>query len=257
MKDWKNIVPDETRLMQKHYTPGRGGSKITKIVVHHNGGNLSIKGCWNVWQTRQASAHYQVDASGRIGRLVNDADTAWHAGNWAANVSSIGIEHADISATDYRLTAATLDAGAHLVAALCLKYGLGRPQWMKNVYPHYAFSSTECPASIAGSQNTAYMAAARKHYDQMVGNPTKTDEIESMVNSMKATHIIFQYGNALGIANVLANKYHLYTRSQDYKDNVYALNQAGAKVTTWGALRKKTGKDANKVANLAAFGIPE
>ena len=85
MQDWETLQPDEYKLLDKHYTAGRGGYSINKIVLHHNAGNLSIQGCWNVWQTREASAHYQVDANGRIGQLVNDWDTAWHAGDWAAN----------------------------------------------------------------------------------------------------------------------------------------------------------------------------
>jgi hypothetical protein len=35
-----------------------------------------IEDVWNWWQTRKASAHYQVESSGRIGQLVWDRDTA-------------------------------------------------------------------------------------------------------------------------------------------------------------------------------------
>ncbi|WP_240628811.1 peptidoglycan recognition protein family protein [Trueperella pyogenes] len=71
--------------------------------------------------------HYQVDSNGRIGQLVWDRDTAWHAGNWEANTTSIGIEHADISSKPWRISEACLDNGAHLVAAICHYYKLGRP----------------------------------------------------------------------------------------------------------------------------------
>lgn len=167
MKDWNNLIADENLILTKHYTAGRAGQRINKVVLHHNDGNLSIRGCYDVWQTRQASAHYQVDANGRIGQLVHDKDTAWHAGNLAVNRTSIGIEHADISRNPYRISDATLENGAHLTAAICRFYGLGRPQWMVNVFPHKAFSSTECPASIAGSQNAQYMARAQAWYDAM------------------------------------------------------------------------------------------
>ena len=259
MRNWKTLEADVNMIMNTHYTSGRGGRKIDKIVVHHNAGNLSVKDCYDLWQKRAASAHYQVDANGRIGQLVWDKDTAWQAGNWDANTTSIGIEHADISSSPWRISEATLDNGAHLVAALCHHYKLGRPTWRKNVFPHNAFTATECPASIAGTQQAAYMARAQKWYDQMAGTTTttKTDDIESMVNIMKATHIIFQYKTALGIANVLAGTYHLYGNEQDYKDNVYAMKTAGAKVKTWGELRGKTGADANKVDNPHAFGIQQ
>lgn len=169
MKNWQTLEADVNKIMTKHYTKGRAGKKINKIIVHHNDGNLTVEGCWNVWQTREASAHYQVEADGSVGQLVWDSDTAWHAGSWDANLTSIGIEHADISRSPYRLSDATLENGAHLVAALCKKFGLGRPQWRKNVFPHSDFRSTECPASIAGDQNAQYMARAQYWYDQMTG----------------------------------------------------------------------------------------
>ncbi len=167
MKNWENIEADENLILTKHFTPGRAGG-INKIVLHHNAGNLTIRGCYNVWQDREASAHYQVQSDGRIGQLVWDKDTAWHAGNFDANSTSIGIEHADCQANPWKISDACLENGAHLVAALCKYYKLGRPTWMKNVFPHSYFSSTECPASIAGSQNAAYMKRAQEWYDAMM-----------------------------------------------------------------------------------------
>lgn len=169
MKNWATLEADENRLMNKHYSAGRSGRKINKVIIHHNAGNLTIKSIWDVWQTRQASAHYQVDSNGRIGQLVWDRDTAWHAGNWEANTTSIGIEHADISSSPWRISDACLEEGAHLTAAVCKYYGRGRPQWGKNVFGHKDFSPTECPASLAGSQHGAYMARAQYLYDQMSG----------------------------------------------------------------------------------------
>lgn len=57
MKNWDTLEPDRYRLMNKHYTKGRNGRSIDKIVIHHNAGILSIDDIWQVWQTRQASAH--------------------------------------------------------------------------------------------------------------------------------------------------------------------------------------------------------
>lgn len=170
MKNWNTLEADLNLLMNKHFTKGRQGRSINKIILHHNDGNLSIQGCWNVWQTRPASAHYQVETSGRIGQLVWDRDTAWHAGNWVANTTSIGIEHADASTHPYRISDACLENGAHLLAALCHYYKLGRPAWGKNIFGHRDFSATECPASIAGSQHAAYMARAIYWYDQMTSS---------------------------------------------------------------------------------------
>lgn len=60
-----------------HYSTGRFGQSISKIVIHHNAGNLTTEGCYYTWQTRPASAHYQVEANGTVGQLVLDSNTAW------------------------------------------------------------------------------------------------------------------------------------------------------------------------------------
>ncbi len=170
MKNWDKLEADINLILDKHFTGGRDGRKVDKVVLHHNGGNLTGQGCYTVWQTRQASAHYQVDSNGVISQHVWDSDTAWHAGNWEANTTSIGIEHADISTNPWRISDACLDNGAHLTAAVCKFYGLGRPEYGRNVFYHKDFSATECPASIAGSQRDAYMRRAQEWYDKMTGS---------------------------------------------------------------------------------------
>lgn len=165
MKDWVNLIADKQLLIRKHYTPGRR-SRLRAIVLHHNAGTLTTEGCYWAWQTRKASAHYQVEADGTIGQLVSDGDTAWHAGK--ANPYTIGIEHANNRlAPAWTISEATLENGAHLVAALCLAYGLGTPTWGVNVYPHQYFMATGCPGAIAGVQRDRYMRRARAWYEAM------------------------------------------------------------------------------------------
>lgn len=169
MKNWETLEADENLILSKHYTPGRAGHTIKGVALHHNAGNLNARQIYDVWQTRQASAHYQVDANGHISQHVWDTDTAWALGNWNANLDYISIEHADISSSPWAVSDATLDNGAHLTAAICKHYKLGRPTWNVNVFPHSRFSQTQCPASLAGSQNAAYMARAQQWYDHMTG----------------------------------------------------------------------------------------
>lgn len=165
MKDWVNLVADKQLFIRKHYTPGRR-SRLRAIVLHHNAGTLTTEGCYWAWQTRKASAHYQVEVDGTIGQLVADRDTAWHAGK--ANPYTIGIEHANNRlAPAWTISEATLENGAHLVAALCLAYGLGVPTWGVNVYPHQHFMNTGCPGAIAGVQRDRYMSRAQAWYEAM------------------------------------------------------------------------------------------
>lgn len=163
--DFENLNADVNRILSKHFTSGRSGRSIKHVVIHYNAGDLTVEGCYSVWQTREASAHYQVESSGRIGQLVWDKDTAWHASNWNENCQSIGIEHANKSGGT--VTEACLDAGAHLTAAICKYYGLGRPEWGVNVFPHKHFSATSCPGQLYGSQKDAYIQRAQAWYDAM------------------------------------------------------------------------------------------
>lgn len=170
--DFENLNADVNKILTKHFTRGRGGYGIEFVVIHYNAGDLTVEGCYNVWQTREASAHYQVESSGRIGQLVWDGDMAWHAGNGTANRKSIGIEHANQGNT---MTDACIENGAHLCAAICKYYGLGRPEWMRNVFPHCHFSSTSCPGPLkeGTSYHNRYMERAQYWYDVMTGAQTE------------------------------------------------------------------------------------
>ncbi|WP_307738988.1 N-acetylmuramoyl-L-alanine amidase [uncultured Parolsenella sp.] len=166
--DFVNRNADVNMWLDRHFTPGRQGRRVDKVVVHYNMGDLSVRGCYDTWQDREASAHYQVQSDGVVGQLVRERDTAWHAGNWDANVTSIGVEHANRGDS---VTDECIASGSHLVAALCLGYGLGRPQWGVNVFPHSRFSSTDCPGPLreGTSYHDRYMRRAGEWYDAMAG----------------------------------------------------------------------------------------
>ena len=211
MKSWENLDADVVKLLTKHYTRGRSGRSIDKVVVHYNAGNLTVEGCYSVWQTREASAHYQVEDDGRIGQLVYDSNTAWHCGNWDQNCRSIGVEHAN--RPDGTITEACLDNGAHLVAAICRHFGLGRPEWLKNVFPHKHFSSTSCPGQIYGSQKGAYIQRAQYWYDKMGGgNPEKPSSGGSSgpsesIDALARDVIAGKYGNGDARKKALGSRY--------------------------------------------------
>lgn len=170
MKNWETLEPDKYALVGSHrYTPGRT-HPIDRIVIHHNAGvRLTTEQVRDLWNTsREASAHYQVEADGTIGQLVNDVDTAWHAANADINARSIGIEHANISGAErWQISDQTIEQGAHLVAAICHAYNLGRPEWGKNVFPHSQYTGTSCPyqLDVGGEDHITYMARAAWWYD--------------------------------------------------------------------------------------------
>ncbi|MGP9760250.1 glycoside hydrolase domain-containing protein [Corynebacterium sp. AOP12-C2-36] len=178
MRSWSKCEAWVTKLMNKHTTPGRGGKQIKYIVRHHNAGILSIDQIWDVWQQRQASAHYQVDRFGMVGQLVWDSDTAWHAADTVRNQESIGIEHANSGGAnlDWPISDATIEEGAHLAAALCLKHGLGRPVFGRNIRDHLETGATSCPFHLAdgGKYHRKWMERAQYWYDAMRSATTET-----------------------------------------------------------------------------------
>lgn len=181
--DWKSLVADEDLIMGVHLTPGRQGHAIDRVYVHNMGGNLTGRDCHGIWQDREASAHYCVDSDGRVTQTVWDRDVAWHAHNWPENQRSIGVEHANSAGPNTDLTEACLDAGAHLVAAICLYYELGRPAWLGNVFPHCYASPTDCPGPLreGHSQHDEYVRRAGEWYDRMAsGEPDQRDHTSAV-----------------------------------------------------------------------------
>lgn len=182
MLDYTTLQPDLYKYVPAgNYSAGRNGKTLKYTVLHHNAGKLPHEGVYNAFIHNGTSAHYNVDIDGTTCQYVDDWDTAYHAGNWAANCESIGIEHCDADTQHWTISDATLEEGAHLVAAIHYKYNLGKPEWMKNVFPHShfaSFASTACPGSIAGSQRDKYMERAQYWYDVMAGGSDLPDALK-------------------------------------------------------------------------------
>lgn len=178
--DWLNIEPDKYNLLDRHYTPGRGGAQIEFITLHHMAMIGDVDDCVRVWQQREASAHYAISPTGMIGQAVNDVDTAWSNANLWSNQRSISIEHSNSAGPDqdWPISEATREAGAHLVAALCRYYKLGRPESGKNVRFHSIESggSTACPYHLRPGHkyHDQYIRRAQYWYDQMTTGKTST-----------------------------------------------------------------------------------
>ncbi|GFH40222.1 N-acetylmuramoyl-L-alanine amidase [Lactococcus insecticola] len=131
-----------------HFTAGRSGAKIDKIVIHHMA-TTNFDSVPSIWQTRQASAHYGIGKNGEIHAYVDENNTAWHAGNWNANISSIGIEHCNSTGSPaWGINQATIDASAKLCADIAKRQGLGQLVPYKNIFPHSHFSATACPGQL-------------------------------------------------------------------------------------------------------------
>lgn len=243
--DWTNVKADEEAILDTDFTPGREGRSIEKVVIHHNAGRMTIQQCHDLWERSGTSAHYQVQCDGRIGQLVWDTDTAWHAGDWNTNLTSIGIEHSDASNEEpWSITEECLDAGAHLVAALCLFYGLGRPEWGRNLFGHSDFAATACPGSLREGQpqHDAYVTRAQAWYDAMEAG---RDTLDTQPNGWTKQNGRWWYRHADGSYTrsgweQIDGKWYLFdadgwmlTGWQQVSGKWYYLTDSGAMATGW------------------------
>lgn len=173
--NWTRVEFDETWL-KKHYSP-LTARRIDYVVVHHmtvvgkDTSTSALDACYNIWQSRQASAHYGVQGE-QVRQYVKDKDFAWATGSNAGNLHGISIEHTNSAAgPNWLVSELTMRTGAKLAAALHIAYGLGRPTSNANgttgtLRQHEAFTSTACPGPfLGGTQWLAYVKEAQKQYD--------------------------------------------------------------------------------------------
>jgi hypothetical protein len=124
---------------------GRRQKKITSITIHWWGdpnhfGDAARDGDperiaqYLCRKNGTSSAHYVVTA-GEVWCIVDPDNIAWHAGNWPANETSIGIE-CDADHQD-----GTYETVAELIAELREIYG-NLP-----LVPHRQWQSTQCPGA--------------------------------------------------------------------------------------------------------------
>lgn len=167
MISWTNLIADRNMWID-NFDEGRNGFALDRIIFHHNAGvDLSHDQVFAAFSNNGTSAHYNVDIDGNICQFVHDSDTAWHCPG--VNRMSIGIEHANDGGADsgWNVGDATIDAGAHLAAAICRAYGLGRPELRVNMFPHSDFYSTACPASLRDKYMGEYIDKAQQYYDDL------------------------------------------------------------------------------------------
>lgn len=165
--NWIDLTAD-VNMWIDNFDEGRNGFALDRIIFHHNAGvDLSHEQVFAAFAGNGTSAHYNVDIDGNICQYVHDSDTAYHCPG--VNSKSIGIEHANDGGPNsgWNVGEATIDAGAHLAAAICRAYGLGRPELRVNMFPHSDFYSTACPASLRDKYMGEYIDKAQQYYDNL------------------------------------------------------------------------------------------
>jgi N-acetyl-anhydromuramyl-L-alanine amidase AmpD len=79
-----------TNYTRAHRTP----RQIRFIIIHVTEGTFDGSVAWLRDPRSHASVNFVVSRDGHVSELVPIHDIAWHAGNWAYNLRSVGIENA-------------------------------------------------------------------------------------------------------------------------------------------------------------------
>src|SRR3990167_7555799 len=129
-----------------NFKKGRDGQKIKYIIIHSIVGSAASAIATFKKPDRIASSHYIIAWNGIVTQMVNDEDTAYHAGDWTTNTQSIGIEHDDQAQPNIKRPAELYTASASLVFNLCKKYKI--PISRTYIKKHSQISATACPAGL-------------------------------------------------------------------------------------------------------------
>ncbi len=136
---------EQMPMSRPHYQRGRKG-RVRMIVLHATAGRgpgdlnwLRIGGS----ESRPVSTHYYISKQGRIVQLVDDANTAWHAGvsRWqvdgkqvsGCNTYSLGIELENLNNGRDPYPAAQYAAALWLCRSLVTRYDIPRNQLVRHL----------------------------------------------------------------------------------------------------------------------------
>ena len=142
----------------------------TKVTLHHNAARLSHEGVLQVWQTRPASAHFDVDGYGAVAQYVNVNEYAWATGTTVGNQESISIEMANSGVGgNWPVADATRLEAARLAGWLFARVIGVRPS-SGNLVPHHYWKATACAGPYMDSVWSQTVQAAQQAYDQFTGH---------------------------------------------------------------------------------------
>jgi N-acetyl-anhydromuramyl-L-alanine amidase AmpD len=85
--------PNQLASTQNYTQAKRRPGQIRFIIIHVTEGSFLGTVSWLRDPRAHASVNFVVSRTGRVQKLVPLHDIAWHAGNWAYNLRSVGIEN--------------------------------------------------------------------------------------------------------------------------------------------------------------------
>jgi hypothetical protein len=210
----------------------------TSVTFHHNGGRLSHEGVLEVWKTREASAHFDVDGNGDVAQYVRINEYAWATGNTEGNKSSISIELANATlAPDYVVADATWKSGARLAGWIFARV-IGAAPTRSTVKVHHDWKSTLCAGPFIDKIREQLFQEVLAAYNSFVGGgstpppptPTPAPAGKSSLADIARKVIAGEYGNNPQRSQRLAREGYSPTEVQAEVNRL--LSGAGANTPT-------------------------
>lgn len=181
-KHVKNLIDELDRT--GHVT--NKAYKKTSVTFHHNGGRqLSHEAILNIWKSRPASAHFDVDVHGALAQYVRVMMYAWAVGNTEGNMRTISIELANFTAgphTHWEVAEDTWKSGARLAGWLFARV-IGEAPTRHNVFLHDHWSQTSCPGPYVHAIYEKLLNEVQRWYRHFHAAParSKVQRIQSLL----------------------------------------------------------------------------
>jgi N-acetyl-anhydromuramyl-L-alanine amidase AmpD len=129
----------------------RPESGIRFVVIHVSEGSFLGTISWLRDPRAHASANFVVGRDGDVRQLVPLHDIAWHAGNWAYNVRSVGIENVGFTDDPAGFTLPEYRASARLAAVIARRALI--PIDRRHIIGHYQVPDPNDPLQGGGIDN--------------------------------------------------------------------------------------------------------
>ena len=168
MVDVINYDQDVENLIEELYATGHYTDRDFRkefVVFHHNAQAVGHDGVLKTWQTRRASAHFNVDQNGTVAQFVEVQKYAWSNGHTDANMRGISIEMTNESVGgDWPVGEDTWKSAARLAGWIHAKI-FGKAPTRNSVRYHQDFKATACPGPYMVRQYDKLLAEVVAAYE--------------------------------------------------------------------------------------------
>lgn len=166
--------------------------KISKITIHHMGGNFSIESVGNGFASkeRQASSNYGVGTDGRVAMYVPECYRAWTSSSKENDNVAVTIEVAnDVSGGNWHVSDKALEKTIELCVDICKRNGIKRINFTGdksgNLTMHKWFAATGCPGAYLESKFPYIADEINKRLEGDTMTAAEKKELEALKNRVQ------------------------------------------------------------------------